>query len=234
MWKCLVLHFRWLKARSNPEIACLLFMSGSCRFLACFPLCHTFLCHLILSSFRLVVWFEGCRHLGIHPSGACTLVNDIGPDVCALLCGDSGFLHKHPVYRAPPSLPSPQDVSSVPTTVLCLGLRSKPHISTPITCLQQWACLSGWVGRAGVRTPCAGLTVRLPHAGCHVLSHREWGSPSVQTESPTRGFPGCADRSSLSCPPPPQGAGPIPLPLLFLLLLLSLVLPGSAGMYLSL
>ena len=122
------------------------------------------------------------------------MVREIGPDVCPLLGGGSGFLHKHPIYRAPPSLPSPQDVSSVPTAVLCLGLRSEAHISTPSPCLQWWACLSGWVGRAGVRTPCAGLTLSCCHTRVVMFSHTEnealllsklsprWGaSPDVQT-----------------------------------------------------
>ena len=45
-----------------------------------------------------------------------------------------------------------------------------------------------------------------------------------------RGFPLCGDLFSLSSPH--RVAGPIPLPLLFLFLLLSLVLPGSAGIFL--
>ena len=62
------------------------------------------------------------------------------------------------VYRAPPSPLSPQDVSSQPTGVLCLGLLSRPHISAPSLCLQQWT-FSGWVGRAGISTLRTGLTL---------------------------------------------------------------------------
>ena len=95
----------------------------------------------------------------------------------ALCLGGAGFLHKHPICRAPPSLPSPQDVSSWPTAVLCLGLLSKAHVPAPSPYPQWWTPLrwtpSGWVGRAGLSTPCAALTVLLPHAGCHVLSYRE-------------------------------------------------------------
>ena len=43
-----------------------------------------------------------------------------------------------PMCRPTPSLPSPQDVSSQPTAVLCLGLLSRPHIPAPSPCLQQW------------------------------------------------------------------------------------------------
>ena len=130
------------------------------------------------------------------------MVREIGPDVCALLCGGSGFLHKHPVYRAPPSLLCPQGVSSLPTAVLCLDLRSEPHISAPSPCLQWWACLSGWVGRAGVRTPCAGLTLSCCHTRVVMFSPTENEALFLpKLRSPTRAFPGCGDCSSLSCPP---------------------------------
>ena len=75
----------------------------------------------------------------------------------------SGFLHKHSSYRAPPSLPAPQDVSSQPTAVLCLAMLSRPHISAPSLCLQQTDTLSGWVGRAGISTLCTGLTLSCCH-----------------------------------------------------------------------
>ena len=52
-----------------------------------------------------------------------------------------------PVCRAPPSLLSPQDVSSQPTAVLCLVLLSKPHIPAPSPCLQWWTpSQAGWAG----------------------------------------------------------------------------------------
>ena len=60
------------------------------------------------------------------------------------LYSGSCFLHKLPVYRPPPSLPSPQDVSSERTTVLCLGLLSKPHISGPSPCVQWWTPSQAW------------------------------------------------------------------------------------------
>ena len=50
-----------------------------------------------------------------------------------------------PMCRPTPSLPSPQDVSSQPTAVLCLGLLSRPHIPAPSPCLQQWTpSQAGW------------------------------------------------------------------------------------------
>ena len=59
----------------------------------------------------------------------------------ALLYGGSGFHHKHPVFQAPPLLPSLQDVSSQPTAVICLGLLSKPRISARSSFLHWWTCL---------------------------------------------------------------------------------------------
>ena len=113
-----------------------------------------------------------------------------------------------PFIEPCPPLPSPQDVSSLPhhrgllTTVLCLGLSSEPHISAPSPCLQRWACLSGWVGRAGVRTPCAGLTLSCCHTRVAMFSPIENEALLLsKLSSPTRGFPGCGDRSSFSCPP---------------------------------
>ena len=63
-----------------------------------------------------------------------------------------------PVYRTPPSVPSPQDVSSPPTAVLCLGLLSRPHIPAPSPCLQWWTpSQAGWAGLASV--PCVQVSL---------------------------------------------------------------------------
>ena len=86
----------------------------------------------------------------------------------ALLSGDSGFLYKHSYLYSSSLTPSPQDVSSQPTAVLCLGLLSRPHISAPSLCLQQWT-LSGWVGRAGISTLRTGLTLSCCQDCCRVL-----------------------------------------------------------------
>ena len=62
------------------------------------------------------------------------------------------------VYRAPPSPLSPQDVSSQPTGVLCLGLLSRPHISAPSLCPQQWTPYqAGWAGLGSV--PCVQVSL---------------------------------------------------------------------------
>ena len=74
-----------------------------------------------------------------------------------------------PVYRTPPSVPSPQDVSSPPTAVLCLGLLSRPHIPAPSPCLQWWTpSQAGWAGLGSV--PCVQVSL-CPAATdcCHVL-----------------------------------------------------------------
>ena len=79
----------------------------------------------------------------------CNGLLPFGHHSTTLLCfsGGSGFLHKHPVCRAPPSLLSPQDVSSQPTAVLCLGLLSSPHIPAPSPCMQRWTpSQAAWAG----------------------------------------------------------------------------------------
>ena len=86
-----------------------------------------------------------------------------------------------PVCRAPPSLLSPQDVSSQSTAVLCLGLLSKPHISGPSPCVQWWTPLSGLGSRAVVSAICRGLTLScLPLAGTAFCSHKRMRLPSSQ------------------------------------------------------
>ena len=58
-----------------------------------------------------------------------------------------------PICRAPPSLPSPQDVSSQPAAVLCLGLLCRPHLLAPSPYLQWWTpSQAGWAGLESV--PC--------------------------------------------------------------------------------
>ena len=80
-------------------------------------------------------------------------------------------------YRAPPSPPSPQDVSSQHTAVLCLGLLSRPHISAPSLCLQQWILFqAGWAGLG----PAPGVQVSLCPAAtdcCHVLFPQRMSFP---------------------------------------------------------
>ena len=78
----------------------------------------------------------------------------------APLCfsGGSGFLHKHPNCRASPSLPSPQDVSSCPTALFCLGLLSEPHVPAPRSCLnQRTPYQAGWAGQGSV--PCVQVSL---------------------------------------------------------------------------
>ena len=101
-----------------------------------------------------------------------------------------------PVCRAPPSLLSPQDVSSQSTPVLCLGLLSKPHISAPRPCVQRWTPLSGLGSRAVVSTICRGLTPScLPLTGSAFSSHKRTRLPSIPVSSPK----GC--RSHLTSSP---------------------------------
>ena len=67
-----------------------------------------------------------------------------------------------PVYRTPPSVPSPQDVSSPPTAVLCLGLLSRPHIPAPSPCLHWWTpSQAGWAGLGSV--PCVQVSLSCCH-----------------------------------------------------------------------
>ena len=109
------------------------------------------------------------------------VVLPFGHHSTTLLCfsGGSGFLHKHPVCRAPPSLLSPQDVSSRPTAVLCLGLLSKPHISGPSPRVQWWTPRSGLGSRAVVSTVCSGLTLScLPLTGAASSSHKRMRLPA--------------------------------------------------------
>ena len=129
--------------------------------------------------------------------------------------GGSGFYIKHPVCRARPSFPSPEDISSEPTAVLCLGLLSKPHISAPwaLVCSGGHPLRLGGQGR-GQYPVYRSHSVLLPHAGCHVL------------------FPGCGVHPFLSAPL--RVAGPILLLFLLLFLLLSFELPHSAGILLVL
>ena len=84
-----------------------------------------------------------------------------------------------PVCRAPPSLLSPQDVSSQPAAVLCLGLLSNPHVPAPSPCVQWWTPLSGLGSRAVVSTICRGLT--LGRTGLQVVQGQD------VPESPTPG-----------------------------------------------
>ena len=140
----------------------------------------------------------------------------LGHHSTAPLClsGGSGFLHKHPICRAPPSLPSPQDVSSRPTTVLCLGLLSKPQVPVPSPCL-QWRTPSqaGWAGQGSyLRTV---LTLSCPLVTVF-SSQRERGPPSVPTELPPgRGFPRYGDLSSLQIRPGFCRSHPASFPLPF-------------------
>ena len=63
-----------------------------------------------------------------------------------------------PMCRLPLSRPSPQDVSSQPTAVLCLGLLSKPRIPVPSPCLQWWTpSQAGWAGLGAV--PCVEVSL---------------------------------------------------------------------------
>ena len=70
----------------------------------------------------------------------------------------SVFLHKILAYRAPPSPPAPQDVSSQLTAVLCLAMPCRPHISAPRLWLQQQIpSQAGWAGLASV--PCVQVSL---------------------------------------------------------------------------
>ena len=90
-----------------------------------------------------------------------------------------------PVYRTPPSVPSPQDVSSPPTAVLCLGLLSRPHIPAPSPCLQWWTpSQAGWAG-LGQQPLYRSHCVLLPQTVAVFSSHRERGSSSTLTELPS-------------------------------------------------
>ena len=82
----------------------------------------------------------------------------------AMLYGGSGFRHNIPINRAPPSLPFLQDGSSQRThsSPLPGSALQTPHSSTqPLSAVLD--TLSGWVGRAGVSTLCAGLTLSCCH-----------------------------------------------------------------------
>ena len=133
----------------------------------------------------------------------------------ALCSGGSGFHLKCSCLQSSSLTPVPQDVSSEPTTVLCLGLLSKPHISAPRALVQirGHPLRLGGQGR-GQYPVYRSHSVLLPHAGCHVL------------------FPRCGVHPSLSAPL--RVAGPISLLFLLLFLLLSFDLPGSAGILLVL
>ena len=133
------------------------------------------------------------------------VVLPFGHHSTTLLCfsGGSGFLHKHPVCRAPPSLLSPPDVSSQPTAVLCLGLLSKPHISGPSPRVQWWTPRSGLGSRAVVSTVCRGLTLScLPLTGAASSSHKRMRLPSVPVSSPK----GCRSHPTSSPLPFPSFA----------------------------
>ena len=133
------------------------------------------------------------------------VVLPFGHHSTTLLCfsGGSGFLHKHPVCRAPPSRLSPQDVSSQPIAVLCLGLLSKPHISGPSPRVQWWTPRSGLGSRAVVSTVCSGLTLScLPLTGAASSSHKRMRLPSVPVSSPK----GCRSHPTSSPLPFPSFA----------------------------
>ena len=93
-----------------------------------------------------------------------------------LLSNDSGFHHKHPVCKAPPLLPSLQDVSSLPIIVRCLGLLYIPHISerSSFFFIGAHACTAGWAGLASV--PCVQLSLcpaATPWLPCSLLTENE-------------------------------------------------------------
>ena len=124
-----------------------------------------------------------------------------------------------PVYRTPPSVPSPQDVSSPPTAVLCLGLLSRPHIPAPSPCLQWWTpSQAGWAGQGSV--PCVQVSLCAAATDCwrvlfpqrmRLLFCPNWGPP-------VRAFPGCGDLTCLQIAPRFRShcnSSPVPFPSTF-------------------
>ena len=106
----------------------------------------------------------------------------------AMLYGASGFCHNIPVYRAPPSLPFLQDVSSRTTAVLCLGLLSRCHISAPSPCLQQWTpSQAGWAGQGSVHCVQVSLCLAATDCWCVLFPQRmrlpfclNWAPPTSE------------------------------------------------------
>ena len=140
----------------------------------------------------------------------------------ALCFVGAGFLHKHPICRAPPSLPSPQDVSSWPTTVLCLGLLSKAHVPAASPCLQWWTPLrwtpsqAGWPGQGSA--PHLPLSLSCCHTRVAMFSPTESEALLLsKLGSPREWLPRVW--TPLLSSDPPKLTGPIPVSLLFLLLL---------------
>ena len=135
-------------------------------------------------------------------------------------------------WRAPPSLPSPQDVSSWPTAVLCLSLLSKPHVPAHSPCL-HWRTPSqaGWAGQGSL--PCAHFSVCPTRWLLCSLPRENEAALLSQQSSPQRGPSLDVETSPLFRSP--QGfVGSIRLLFLFLFLHQSLVLRGSAGIFLVL
>ena len=139
-----------------------------------------------------------------------------------------------PMCRAPPSLPSPQDVSSQPIEVLCLGLLSRPHIPAPSPCLQWWTpSQAGWAGQGSV--PCVQVSLSPAATDCwRVLFPQRMRLPFCLIWTPPTSEELLWMWRPLLSSDPPRVAGPTPLPFLFLFLLLSLVLPVKAGIFLDL
>ena len=108
---------------------------------------------------------------------------------------------------------SPHDVSSWPTTVLCLGLLSKPHVPAPSPCL-HWRTPSqaGWAGQGSVLCVPASLCPSrwLP---CSLPTENKAPFLSQLSSHPVRSFPGCGDLSSLQIPPGICGSHPASFPL---------------------
>lgn len=131
-----------------------------------------------------------------------------------------------PVYRTPPSVPSPQDVSSPPTAVLCLGLLSRPHIPAPSPCLHWWTpSQTGWAGLGSV--PCVQVSL-CPAATRWLLCSLPTENEALllsRLSSPSEGLPGiwrplltfispqgCRPQPNFSPLPFPSSCSPLPLP----------------------
>ena len=89
-----------------------------------------------------------------------------------LYCG-SAFCHNIPIYRAPPSLPFLQDVSSWTTAVLCLVCSLDPTFQHPaLVCSGGHPLRLGGQGR-GQYTVYRSRSVLLPQTVGVFSSHRE-------------------------------------------------------------